>query len=60
MSSSGKRRKIDNNRTKKEAEKKTDEKKATKLNQRKIKVRVLVGATYPHSDPNPIYQQQSK
>ena len=33
-SSSGKRRKIDNNRRKKEAEKRTDEKEATKLNQR--------------------------
>ena len=32
-SSSGKRRKIDNNRRKKEAEKRTDEK-STKLNQR--------------------------
>ena len=34
MSSSGKRRKTDNNRRKKEAEKRTDEKEATKLNQR--------------------------
>ena len=34
VSSSGKRRKTDNNRRKKEAEKRTDEKKATKLNQR--------------------------
>ena len=33
-SSSGKRRKIGNNRRKKEAEKRTDEKEATKLNQR--------------------------
>ena len=33
-SSSGKRRKIDNNRMKKVAEKRADEKKATKLNQR--------------------------
>ena len=33
-SSSGKRRKIGNNRRKKEAEKRTDEKEATELNQR--------------------------
>ena len=33
-SSSGKRRKIDNNRRKEEAEKRTDEKEVTKLNQR--------------------------
>ena len=34
MSSSGKRRKTDNNKKKKEAEKRTDEKEATKLDQR--------------------------
>ena len=33
-SSSGQRRKIDDNRRKKEAEKRTDEKEATKLNRR--------------------------
>ena len=37
MSSSGKRRKTGNNRTKKEAEKRTDEKEATKLDQRHFK-----------------------
>ena len=40
--SSGKRRKVDNKRRKKEAEKRTDEKEATKLNQRKKK-RVTAG-----------------
>ena len=39
-SSSGKRRKIDNNRRKKEAEKRTDEKEATKLNQKKFQQRI--------------------
>ena len=34
LSSSGKRRKTDNNKKKKEAEKRTDEKEATKLDQR--------------------------
>ena len=36
MSSSGKRRKTDNNKKKKEAEKRTDEKEATKREQRKV------------------------
>ena len=35
VSLSGKRRKTDNNRKKKEAEERTDEKEATKLDQRK-------------------------
>ena len=34
VSSSGQKRKTDNNRRKKDAEKRTDEKEATKLNQR--------------------------
>ena len=36
VSSSGKRRKTNNNKSKKEAEKRTDEKKATVLDQRNI------------------------
>ena len=37
VSSLGKRRKTDNNKKKKEAEKRTDEKEATKLDQRNFK-----------------------
>ena len=42
MSSSGKRRKIDNNRRKKEVEKRTDEKEATKLNQRNFNKETVI------------------
>ena len=40
VSSSGERRKTDNNRKKKEAEKRTDEKEATKLDQRNFNLRL--------------------
>ena len=39
---SGKRRKTDNNKTKKEAEKRTDKKEATKLDQRNFKSEYVV------------------
>ena len=40
VSSSGKTRKTDNNKEKKEAEKRTDEKEATKLDQRNFKTEI--------------------
>ena len=42
VSSSGKRRKTDNNKRKKEAEKRTDEKEATKLDQKNLKNEYVV------------------
>ena len=42
MSSSGERRKTDNNKKKKEAEKRTDEKDATKLDQRNVNKEYVV------------------
>ena len=49
VSSSGKRRKTDNNKKKKEAKKRTDEKEATKLDQRFIK-NEYVGPKRHHSN----------
>ena len=43
-SASGERRKTDNNRRKKEAEKRTDEKEATKLNQRNFNKEEIMGS----------------
>ena len=42
VSSTGKRRKTDNNKKKKEAEKRTNEKEATKLNQRNFKNEYII------------------
>ena len=47
VSSSGKRRKIDNNRRKKEAQKRTDEKEATKLNQRNLNKEYVFFVEFP-------------